>query len=229
MECQSALATAGVNVRSGRSQASPVLKHLAPGDSVTLVSATKRDGYYHVRLGTVQGWAYARYIVILSDTVAGAAPLVGTEEPNGTLGSASTVGCGDGRWKHVYNPQRLAVRRQCVTVSGIIVDASGGDHKDGARHEKDGDTHSWLKLDHQFAGMLNAGNKSDENGNLVFEIVCHYSVTQATAKAACSGFTDHTVIPPIGSHVEITGSFVQDDNHAHWNEIHPVSKIVVKP
>lgn len=33
------------------------------------------------------------------------------------------------------------------------------------------------------------------------------------------------VIPPVGTHVKLTGSWVMDDNHAHWNEIHPVMKI----
>jgi hypothetical protein len=27
----------------------------------------------------------------------------------------------------------------------------------------------------------------------------------------------------------MSGAFVQDNNHARWNEIHPVSRIVVTP
>jgi hypothetical protein len=77
--------------------------------------------------------------------------------------------------------------------------------------------------------MLNQGNNSAEAGNLVFEIVCHYRVTQTDAVPACSTFHDQSRIPPIGTHVEITGAFVQDTNHAKWNEIHPVSKIVTLP
>jgi hypothetical protein len=76
--------------------------------------------------------------------------------------------------------------------------------------------------------MIAPGNSSDEGGNMVFEIVCHFHVSQTDAKPACLGFADHTTIPPVGSHVEITGTFVQDNNHAHWNEIHPVTRIVVK-
>ena len=85
-----------------------------------------------------------------------------------------------------------------------------------------------MKVDSQFANLLNAGNTSDEGGNLVFEIVCHFTVTQADAKAACVGFKDHTTIPPVGTHVAISGTFVQDTNHAKWNEIHPVSSIKVQ-
>jgi hypothetical protein len=53
-------------------------------------------------------------------------------------------------------------------------------------------------------------------------------VKQADAKPACAGFTDHTTIPPVGSHVAITGSFVTEKNHGKWNEIHPVSIIKVQ-
>lgn len=141
------------------------------------------------------------------------------------------VGCGDGLWQHVYHPSRLLVKQDCVTVTGVIVDATAGqaNHQaDGMRHEPDGDTHGWLQVDPQFAAMINAGNTSDEGGNLVFEIVCHYTVTQPDAQSACSGFADHTTIPPVGSHVAITGTFVQEKNHKQWNEIHPVSRIQVQ-
>jgi hypothetical protein len=53
-------------------------------------------------------------------------------------------------------------------------------------------------------------------------------VTQTDAKPACAGFTDHTTIPAVGSHIAITGSFVTEKNHAKWNEIHPVSSIKVQ-
>ncbi len=53
----------------------------------------------------------------------------------------------------------------------------------------------------------------------MFEIVCHYTVKQSDAKPACAGFTDHTTIPPVGTHVAITGTFVQEKNHAKWNQI----------
>jgi hypothetical protein len=97
------------------------------------------------------------------------------------------------------------------------------------RHEKDGDTHGWLKPDTEFQNLVNAGNVSDEGGNLVFEIVCRFPVTQADAKAACQGYTDHVTIPPVGSHVRIVGSYVQDTFHAKWMEIHPVTSITVIP
>lgn len=128
---------------------------------------------------------------------------------------------------HVYHPQRLKQLQECVAVSGTIVDATKGVHKNGLRHEADGDTHGWLKVDPQFENLLNDGNKSAEGGNLVFEIVCMYSVHQADAKSACKGYKSKIKVPPVGSQVVITGVLVQDQEHAQWNEIHPVTSITV--
>jgi hypothetical protein len=130
---------------------------------------------------------------------------------------------------HVYHPTRLIVKQECISVTGTVVDATGGKRSDGVRKEKDGDTHGWLKLDAEFQNLLNAGNMSDEGGNLVFEIVCRFPVTQADAQAACQGYTDQVTLPPVGSHVRIVGTYVQDTFHARWMEIHPVSSITVVP
>jgi hypothetical protein len=96
------------------------------------------------------------------------------------------------------------------------------------RKEADGDTHAWFKVDPQFKKLLNAGNVSDKEGNLVFESVCKFNVTQADAKAACpTRYHTPVALPPVGSHVRVTGSYVQDTYHAKWMEIHPVSAIEV--
>ena len=167
------------------------------------------------------GWGSARQLAIAATplgppTAAGATP--------GT-GAAPAGACDSTLWSHVYHPTRLIVKTVCVMVTGIIVDATSGQQPDGVRHEADGDTHGWLKLDPQFQSMLNAGNKSAEGGNLVFEIICRYPVTQKDAQRACSGYSDHIQLPPVGSHVAVTGTYVQDTFHAQWNEIHPVSRI----
>src|ERR1700726_4088886 len=47
----------------------------------------------------------------------------------------------------------------------------------GTRHEHDGDTHGWLKVDSGFENLLNSGNMNDEDGNLVFEIICRFPIT----------------------------------------------------
>lgn len=136
--------------------------------------------------------------------------------------------CDPALWKHVYNPSRLIVKSQCVSVTGTIVDATHGKRKSGVRREADGDTHGWLRLDRGQEKFLNEGNKSDEDGNLVFEIVCLYPVTQSDAKSACKNYKSNIHLPPVGSHIKMTGSWVQDTNHAKWNELHPVTSITVE-
>ena len=114
-------------------------------------------------------------------------------------------------------------------MTGTIVDATHGKRKDGVRKEADGDCHGWLKLDSGQEQFLNAGNKSDEENNLVFEIVCMFPVKQADAVAACKDYVNPIKLPKVGSHVKMTGSWVMDDNHAKWQEIHPVMSIEVLP
>jgi hypothetical protein len=142
------------------------------------------------------------------------------------VGYATQV-CDDSLWRHTYNPERLQVHSMCVTVTGTIVDATHGKRKDGVRKEADGDCHGWLELDPGQEKYLNAGNASDEEGNLVFEIVCMFPVTQKDAVSACKNYKNKVVLPPVGSHVRMSGSWVQDDNHARWQEIHPVTSIEV--
>jgi len=144
-------------------------------------------------------------------------------------GPARAKPCNDTLWRHVYHPERLIVKEICVTVIGTIVDATHGKRKDGLRHESDGDSHGWLKLDRGQEQFINAGNKSDEGGNLVFEVVCLFKVSQKDAIQTCKGYKSHIVVPPVGSHVRMSGSWVQDTNHARWLELHPVSAIQVIP
>jgi Bacterial SH3 domain len=212
----------GVSLRGDPSTKNPPIGHLNKNTTVTILSAKPRTGFYHVQLASGEkGWVGVKYLNV-EQPQAGAQP---TTTPATTL-TAST-GCDDNLWDHVYNPQRLIVKQKCITVTGTIVDATKGRRHDGVRKEADGDSHGWLKLDPGFDNLINAGNKSNEGGNLVFEIVCLFPVTQADAIAACKSFNNPLTIPAVGSHVRITGSYVQDNNHAKWMEIHPVSKIEV--
>jgi hypothetical protein len=221
------------------------IRVLTPSEPpLELLEPHVQDGYYHVKTSAgEEGYVWSRSVAIsaAAPSAAPAAPppaasaaAAGTTTIHlgpGVPGSANMVGCGDGRWQHVYHPTRLVVKQDCLTVTGVIVDATAtqSHHQpDGVRHEGDGDTHGWLKVDPPFASLINAGNSSDEGGNLVFEIVCHYSVKQPDAQSACAGFTDHTSIPAVGTHVAITGTFVQEKNHKQWNEIHPVASIKVQ-
>jgi hypothetical protein len=144
--------------------------------------------------------------------------------------AAKASGCGRTVQSHVYNPDRLTIYSRCITVTGTIVDATKGRRSDGVRKEADGDTHGWLKLDPEFHALLNSGNRKHEGGNLVFEIVCFWKPTQHDAISSCPGSYHNAVtLPPVGSRVEISGAFVQDENHQHWMEIHPVTKILALP
>src|SRR5437660_419165 len=95
--------------------------------------------------------------------------------------------CDDALWDHVYNHQRLEIHR-CVAVTGTFVDATRGRAKDGCRHEADGDSHCWLKLGPGQEQFINAENIKNQDGNLVFEPMCQWRVTQKDAMAVCKGW-----------------------------------------
>lgn len=217
---QQGLANHNVILRRDPSTSSPALAHLQQGARVTLVDASPDSGFYHVRTEDDQvGWVFGKYITLSQ------APAI----PASSAPPSTSTQCDATLWTHVYHPQRLIVKNQCAVVTGTIVDATNGKKHDGVRHEADGDTHGWLKPDPEFASLLNAGNISDEGGNLVFEIVCRFPVTQSDAQTACQNYTDHVTLPSVGSHVRIVGTYVQDTFHAKWMEIHPVTSITVIP
>lgn len=212
------------NLRSDSSNTSTVLERLKKGARVTLLNDPSQGGYFHVTAEDGQrGWVWGRNLSRDGTTANSSQP---TSRSSST--TDNPVQCDDSLWDQVYNPHRLIVTQKCVAVTGIIVDATNGREPDGVRHEADGDTHGWLQVDSQFTNLLNAGNMSNEGGNLVFEIVCKFPVTQADAVDSCpSSYQNTVVIPPIGTHVRIVGSYVQDTNHAKWMEIHPVTSIEI--
>jgi Bacterial SH3 domain len=222
---QTATANRNVILRRDPSTASVVLARLPQGARLTLVDEAPDSGFYHVRTEDDQvGWIWSKFVTLsVPPTPPPAQPLTPTPpQPPETQ-------CDPSLWSHVYHAQRLIVKQQCISVTGTIVDATAGKKPDGVRHEADGDTHGWLKVDAEFENLLNAGNLSDEGGNLVFEIVCRFPVSQQDAKTACLNYTDHVSLPPVGSHVQIVGTLVQDTFHAKWIEIHPVTSITVLP
>jgi len=125
--------------------------------------------------------------------------------------------CDPTLWSHVYHSSRLHVNTDCISVSGTVYSLI---------YEADGDIHIRLTVDTPYTYMLNATNYSGQYGRLVCEPLCATTVTQADAVASCTGFTNSVYIPAVGEHVIVTGSYVTDNDHG-WNEIHPVSKIVI--
>ena len=217
---------------------SPVLERLEEGDRVVLVDASPDSGYYHVRTEDDKvGWVLVNEITVTKAPETTPAEEVAPVESAAAAaikapGRPAGGACDASLWKHVYHANRLIVKKQCIEVTGVMVDATAplkSKQPDGVRHEPDGDTHGWLKVDAPFTSLLNAGNVSDEGGNLVFEIVCRFPVTQADAQSACQGYKDQIKLPKVGAHVRIVGTYVQDTFHAKWNEIHPVTSITVIP
>ena len=226
---QQATTNRAVVLRRDPVRTAPVIEHLPKGDRLVLVQSAPDSGYYHVQTEDDQiGWVAKSYVSI--DTTS-SAPTTPTPPPVTSSGGSSggiATGCDATLWAHVYHNTRLIVHQQCIAVTGTMVDATAGKEPDGVRHEADGDTHGWLKVDPQFANLLNNGNQTAEGGNLVFEVICKYQVTQADAQSACANYTNKVTLAPVGSHVQILGVYVQDTFHAQWMEIHPVTSIMVQ-
>ena len=223
---QNATVNRNVLLRRDPSVTSPIVEHLPKSARLVLVESAVQSGFFHVRTEDDQvGWVWSKYVDVSTDR-----PSLGTvTHSHPTAPPAAGAQCDATLWNHVYNPQRLMVIESCIAVTGTIVDATAGKQADGVRHEKDGDTHGWLKVDPEFASLLNAGNMSNEGGNLVFEVVCKFPVTQPDAKSACKNYVAPVTLPSVGSHVRIVGTYVQDTFHAQWMEIHPVTSITVLP
>ena len=137
--------------------------------------------------------------------------------PQATL--AATPQCNESLWSHVYDPARLTIVDACKTVTGVITDQHKND---------DGDIDVRLALDPPYANLLNAGNISNLNGHLQTEAICQTQIQNADAAHACQGFKGSVVVPPDGTHVQITGTYTLDKIHG-WMEIHPISILRVSP
>ena len=126
-------------------------------------------------------------------------------------------GCDPSLWRAIYHPSRLHVVAACKTVTGTV---------ENVRSEPDGDVHLLLKLPASRSGLLNGGNVSDTHDDLVAEIICVGTVTQADAESACAGHVNQVAVPSAGERIRISGTYVLDADHG-WMEIHPVSRLSV--
>ncbi len=127
--------------------------------------------------------------------------------------------CDSSLWDHVYLAQiRLSIPDLCTTVSGTIINRTS---------QLDGDIHLMIKLDPQSTNILTPANFEQLHGLLVVEPICQSSPINPLSIESCQGFHQNINIPPDGTHVIITGSYVLDIGHGGWAEIHPVTSIVV--
>jgi hypothetical protein len=118
---------------------------------------------------------------------------------------------------HIYNPARLQVFKDCVTVSGIV---------NSVITEDDGDYHVWFHVDSQYANMPNSVNNDYRQGDLLAEIICATTVNQQDAVLACESYNNQIPLPMMNQNITVTGPYVLDSTHG-WMEIHPVYSLLV--
>ena len=137
--------------------------------------------------------------------------------------SSAGVACSPDPMAHVYNPERLHVLDACVTVTGTVA---------LVRAEADGDYHVRLMLDPgqlcAAQDCLDAGDRSQQGGGLVVELVCAHAITQTDAVSACIGYHTLLPVPAAGDRLTVTGPWVLDADHG-WNEIHPAESFAGAP
>ena len=165
------------------------------------------------------GAPYSVASVAPSASAAPDTPSPSASPPPSVIGpgpTAASARCGSPT-DHVYHAYRLKLIAACRTVSGTIA---------AIRSEADGDYHVLLALDPQYSSMLQPANTSGEHGDLVLEPICQHSISQADAVGPCGGGPVAQVpIPPVGTHVSATGSYVYDLDHGGWAELHPLFEI----
>lgn len=128
---------------------------------------------------------------------------------------SSSSDCDPLKWKFVYNPSRLEVLDKCKVVTGVITERDSNE---------DGDEHMLLKLDPGQDDLLKKKNFSKKDGCLVIEAVCVNNITRKKVKGVCEGYVNNVLLPVVGDHVKVTGSYVLD-SHNGWTEIHPISEV----
>jgi hypothetical protein len=128
---------------------------------------------------------------------------------------AKDAACDASLWNRVYNPTRLTQVNSCVTATGTVAESTADD---------DGDQHFLLDLDKGQKALLNKRNVKKKKGDLVVEIVCVNPVKLKKVKQTCAGYRNTILVPPVGSHVRVTGTYVMD-GHNDWMEIHPASRV----
>ena len=129
---------------------------------------------------------------------------------------SKTPQCDKSLWQHVFLPTRLHIVNPCITTTGVIKSINA---------ENDGDFHIGLLADN--SSLINQANIKFENGDLVLEVICQNPVSRPEVGSACNNFNHPPIsIPPVGSHVAVTGSYVLDTRNNNWAEIHPVTSIV---
>ncbi|MER5175526.1 MAG: hypothetical protein ABJB76_03460 [Candidatus Nitrosocosmicus sp.] len=144
--------------------------------------------------------------------------VLATLAPSPYSQSAKAQQCDNSLWDHVYLAKiRLSIQELCISISGTIMNRTP---------QLDGDIHLLIKLDPKFTNMLTPANFEHLRGLLVVEPVCQSNPINPLSIESCQGFHHNIDIPADGTHVIITGSYVLENRHGGWAEIHPVTSIV---
>lgn len=144
--------------------------------------------------------------------------------------------CDTAYFNHTYNNSSLMIYDSCVTITATIK------LLDPPFLTGDRDYHIYTQPDSQYRWMiyhrdsafvaLCQGSLSGDTfpGWLNVEEICKGPSGGGSnpADAACGVFNSSVYLPNTGEYVAITGPYRYDIVHC-WNEIHPVSKMVVIP
>lgn len=147
--------------------------------------------------------------------------------------------CDTSYWNHTYSNARLKIYDSCRTITGVVK------IEIPPTLTGDGDYHIYVQPDSQYQWMqyyrdtnfIKLCEGSDSTGYQIcptclnVEEVCKGAVVDGgalgdTETAACVSFSDTVYLPNTNERVEVTGPYVYDTVHC-WNELHPVSKMVV--
>ncbi len=104
-------------------------------------------------------------------------------------------------WAGANNPLRYRVVSNCVVASGIVESVSLQDSLD---------RRIYVRLDTQYAKLLDDGNPSYQNASLVLQLI-----PQDQAMVP---------VPSVGQHITFVGPMVYDTEN-QWNAIYPVWSI----
>src|SRR6202158_6267794 len=105
---QEASTNHNVILRRDPSTSSPAIEHLQEGARLTLVDTSTTSGFYHVRTEEDQvGWVFARFVSLLPSR----APVLAETAPGPGPQCDTSISA------HVYHPNRLIVKQECIAVT----------------------------------------------------------------------------------------------------------------